>query len=202
MFRIKNSHRIEFANGARWRAKDLVYQKRTRFLQDVKVFGCPVNVAMKKTNKVDKKGQKENLIIITNLEVKSALKIYRQRWSIEVFFQSVKKRGFRLEETHLDKPARLKKLFAMVCLAFVVCLKIGVWKHEYRKAIKVKNHGYKAKSFFRYGLDHCRKVQRKMESQWQWMEEVLSVLIQDMEQNLENFKRRLQIILEKKSFIM
>ena len=90
----------------------------------------------------------------------------------------------------------------MVCVAFVVCFKIGVWKHQYRKAIKVKKHGYKAKSFFRYGLDHCRKALRKMESKGELMEEILLVLIQDLEHNLESFKARLKIILEKKCFVM
>ena len=200
--RIKDNNRIQFANGARWRAKDLVFQKNRRLLYDVEVFGCRVNVAMKKTNKLNKKGQRENLIVITTFEAKSALQAYRQRWSIEVFFQSMKERGFHLEETHLKNPARLKKLFAMVCLAFVVCLKVGIWKNKCKKAIAIKKHGYKAKSFFRYGLDHCRKVFRKMESQWKWIEELLLILLDCLNLNLEGFRRKLQIILVKNSFVM
>ena len=90
------------------------------------------------TNKLKKNGERENLIVITTQKAQTALQAYQDRWSIEVFFQSIKKRGFNLEQTHLKVPKRLKKLFAMVCLAFVVCLKVGIWKDKNRKAIKIK----------------------------------------------------------------
>jgi len=53
---------------------------------------------------------------------------------------------------------KLKKLFALVSIAFACCLDVGIYKHEYEKPLKKKKHGYKAKSFFRYGLDEIRRA--------------------------------------------
>ena len=53
---------------------------------------------------------------------------------------------------------RLKKLFAIVCLAFAACLNTGLWKHENVKPLKRKANGYKPYSYFRYGLDEMRRA--------------------------------------------
>ena len=39
-------------------------------------------------------------------------------------------------------------------IAYVWCYLVGIHIHENIKAIKVLNHGRKAKSLFKYGLDH------------------------------------------------
>ena len=36
-----------------------------------------------------------------------------------------------------------KKLFAFVCLAFVMCLSVCIAHHQNVKSIEMKNHGYK-----------------------------------------------------------
>ena len=75
---------------------------------------------------------------MTNTFAHQTLDIYQRRWSIETFFQSIKQRGFRLEDTHLGDLERLRKLFALVAIAFTVCLHIGQWSDQYQKPIKVK----------------------------------------------------------------
>ena len=52
------------------------------------------------------------LLVGGPIPVKRLFAHYRHRWSIETFFQSLKKRGFRLEDTHLKSLDRLKKLMA------------------------------------------------------------------------------------------
>ena len=104
------------------------------------------------------KAEEEYLIVMTNTFANRAIRVYRKRWSIEVFFQSIKKRGFNLENTHLTDGNRLRKLFALVSIAFAVCLKIGIYAHRHIKPIATKNHGYKANSFFRHGLDRWREA--------------------------------------------
>ena len=49
--------------------------------------------------------------------------------------------------------ARLEKLVLLVMIAFVWCYKVGIYLHRIRP-IKVTEHGRKAKSIFRYGLDY------------------------------------------------
>ena len=46
---------------------------------------------------------------------------------------------------------------ALVAIAFVVGYKIGLWLND-KKPIKLKKHGYKEQSFFRYGLDYIRAI--------------------------------------------
>ncbi len=52
-----------------------------------------------------------------------------------------------MEDTHLDETDRLRKLFALVAIAFAVCLHIGRWSdraanRQHIKPIEIKNHGY------------------------------------------------------------
>ena len=61
-----------------------------------------------------KRKEEDYLAIFTNCPKANALKEYKKRWTIETFFQPIKERGFDMEQTHLDKADRFKKLFAFV----------------------------------------------------------------------------------------
>lgn len=50
---------------------------------------------------------------------------YRRRRSIECLFQTVKGRGFHLEQTGVIEPYRLCRLFGLLTLAHVLCVCIG-----------------------------------------------------------------------------
>ena len=76
---------------------------------------------------------------------------------IETLFQSLKGRGFNLEETHLQEPERISKLFAVLALAFCWCYKVGEWRNSVIP-IKTKSHGRLAKSVFRYGAEWLRQL--------------------------------------------
>ena len=97
----------------------------------------------------------EFLIVASNRNPGQALAQYQKRWSIEVLFSALKKRGFDFETTHLTDPVRIKKLVALLALAFTWAHLVGVWLAE-QKPLKIKKHGYKEKSLFRYGLDHLQ----------------------------------------------
>ena len=92
-----------------------MYKKRTRYLTNVEIYGgLKVNMALKPLKTLKKDKTPDQLLLITNAKAdKSVLEKYRKRWSIEVFFQCIKSRGFNLEKTHLTKPERLRKLFAV-----------------------------------------------------------------------------------------
>ena len=53
------------------------------------------------------------LFLFGNCDAKFLAQLYRKRWSIEVFFQNIKTRGFNLEDTHLQNLERIRKLIAM-----------------------------------------------------------------------------------------
>ena len=99
----------------------------------------------------------EYVILVSNHDPRTALLDYSRRWEIETLFECLKSRGFRFEETHLTKPERIQKLIAVLALAFSWAHLMGEWLHQ-QKPIKIKKHGRKAHSFFRYGLDHLRKI--------------------------------------------
>jgi hypothetical protein len=87
--------------------------------------------------------------------------MYRKRWTIEACFQNLKGRGFDLEKTHLKSNVKLKKLIALVSLAYGLCLNLGIYYHQNIEVIKCKNHGYKTNSFARKGIDLIREWTRE-----------------------------------------
>ena len=148
--RLPKHHLLTLRNGETVSVEQLLQSKEERYYQRVIVDGQWVNVCIKSLPKGD------ILFLIGSVAAKELGTIYRKRWSIEVLFQSMKKRGFDLESTHLRCLKKLKKLIALVAIAFAFCLLAGKHYHQKVKKIKTKNHGYKANSFFRKGLDLLR----------------------------------------------
>lgn len=99
----------------------------------------------------------EYLIVVAPNYTKTAIADYGKRWEIETLFGCLKSRGFRLEETHVIEAERLKKLIALLALAFCWAHVVGEWLNE-QKPLKTKKHGRLCKSLFRYGLDHLRRI--------------------------------------------
>lgn len=97
------------------------------------------------------------LILITDKNPDQALENYKKRWGIETLFQCLKERGFNFEDTRMTFPERIDKLIALLAIAFTWCHVIGQWRHN-QKRIKVKKHGRKEISLFRYGLDYIRQI--------------------------------------------
>jgi hypothetical protein len=100
----------------------------------------------------------EYLILATTVPPKQALSLYRRRWEIETLFAALKSRGFDLETTHLTRPKRISKLIGLLALAFIWSHLMGQWRMENEGGPAMKNHGYPAKSLFRYGLDHLQAI--------------------------------------------
>src|SRR5436305_10166043 len=99
----------------------------------------------------------EYLIVVSERECESAIADYARRWEVETLFGCLKTRGFCLEQTHVTDPARLKKLLALLALAFCWAHVVGEWLSA-QKPLPIKKHGRKAVSIFRHGLDHLRRI--------------------------------------------
>lgn len=99
----------------------------------------------------------EYLIVVSPTYAATAIEDYGKRWEIETLFGCLKSRGFRLEETHVIEAERLKKLIALLALAFCWAHIVGEWLSQ-QKPLKMKKHGRLAKSIFRYGLNHLRRI--------------------------------------------
>lgn len=99
----------------------------------------------------NKKGEPEMQIIVSFNKPEQANSLYKERWQIETAFKALKSSGFNIEDTHLTEIDRINKLFAMVIVAFTWAYKAGIYLNDI-KPIRIKKHGRKAKSIFKYGL--------------------------------------------------
>ena len=87
------------------------------------------------------------------------MSVYRLRWSIECTFSSMKTRGFDLERSAMTFADRLERLFGLVTLAWVCCLRVGVWRNALHP-IPVKAHGRRAISMVSYGWEYLAQAIR------------------------------------------
>ncbi|MGI4742470.1 MAG: transposase [Janthinobacterium lividum] len=86
--------------------------------------------------------------------------LYAKRWTIEQCFQNLKGRGFNLEASHLHCRHKLRKLVALVSLAYACCLSVGTLADQKLRPIARKKHGYRATSLSRHGLNLLRQLTR------------------------------------------
>jgi|LakMenEpi05Nov12_1017451.scaffolds.fasta_scaffold02886_1 hypothetical protein len=98
----------------------------------------------------------ELVIIATLKPCERTLEAYARRWQIETLFAAFKGRGFNLEDTRITNRLRLKRLLAVMVIAFCWAHRTGEWQHENVKPIKIKKHQRLSKSIFKSGLDLLR----------------------------------------------
>ena len=155
VMRLPKHHQLTFASGRRQAVTDLglaVGQQR-HFLH-CQVAGVWGQVWVKAL------ADNEFLFLFAAPGLRHLAARYASRWTIEQCFQNLKGRGFNLEATHLRCPHKLRKLVALVSLAYALCLSVGMVAHEKSKAIPSKNHGYRARSLSRHGLNILRQLTR------------------------------------------
>jgi hypothetical protein len=118
----------------------------------------------------NRQGVPELHIIVSFNKPDEAQSLYKERlqtrlpdlWSciggqVETAFKALKTSGFNIEDTHLTDIVRIKKLFALVMIAFVWAYKAGIFLNAL-SPIKIKKHGRRAKSLFKYGLTYLANV--------------------------------------------
>ncbi len=94
----------------------------------------------------------DRVAIATDFSVWDTCVLYRARWSVECTFSSLKVHGFDVERTGSTRPDRLERLFGLVILAWVSCLRVGVWLQMHCPG-KVKAHGRAVMSLVRYDAE-------------------------------------------------
>jgi len=103
---------------------------------------------------------KEYLILVSDTPLKHRGRMYAERWGIEVFFGSCKRRGFNFEDTHLTKLERINTLIYLLGIAFIWAFKTGEVEIKRTGRIPVKwirERRTKLFSIFRVGLDRLRR---------------------------------------------
>ena len=117
------------------------------------IYGCSLRLAGMKLN------ARDYAIIATKRSPARAFVAYKRRWDIEMLFSALKTSGFDIEATHLTCLSKLDTLFSVLAIAFAWAHHVGEWLHDSKtKALKLKAHLRREKSFFRHGLDHLRHL--------------------------------------------
>jgi hypothetical protein len=107
------------------------------------------------------KSDKGYCVVVSNKDNYNSLEKYQLRWTIENMFGAFKTRGFNFEQTHMKDLEKIKKLIALVSIAYVWCVLVGLWISESIR-IRIVTHGRKAKSIFRTGYDFLTTFIRKL----------------------------------------
>ena len=155
--RIKCNTKISRANGKYSKAKNLFRDLRPGEAKQLdgkrEVFGIELYVTGMKLP------SGELLIIVSHdsASYTEVLNDYKKRWGIECLFKELKSQGSDFETTHLTDPKKIDTLIAFMTIACVWACKTGQWLNN-EKEIPIKEHGRKAISIFRYGLDFLREI--------------------------------------------
>ena len=154
VMRVRNNTLI----GSKGRTRSA--KQRYSHLQAQQVYVCPKRCwvfGLRLCTAVSKSKEGELVVLVCNADPDKALVRYAQRWQIETLFSALKSRGFNLEDTHMTTADRLDKLLALLAIAFAWAHLVGEWCHQQRP-LKLKAHGYLAKSYFKRGLDALRSA--------------------------------------------
>jgi hypothetical protein len=153
-FRIKENMWVHVPHAgmkkAFWLFNSLPLHVAIHYRQIVQIGTQMVYLSGIKT--INRDGEIEFVIIATYRYDPQTLSVYKDRWQIETMFRALKTSGFNLEDTHLNNLERISKLLSLLCIAFIWAYLTGIHRHENIKPIKIKKHGRKAHSFFKYGL--------------------------------------------------
>lgn len=157
VMRLPKHHLLTFANGRRPAIADLgLARGQVRRFAHCQVDGVWGQVWVKAL------ADNDFLFLLGNVGLPYMGQLYAKRWTIEQCFQNLKGRGFNLEASHLRCHQKLRKLVALVSLAYALCLSVGTVAHEKIKPIARKNHGYRATSLSRHGLNILRQLTRPL----------------------------------------
>lgn len=152
--RVKRNARIGKHSAAHLSDRNRWRNWKNRAEKRYTVFGQQVHFA---ATRIDK-GRDTHLAVISyGFCGEQALELYRLRWGIETLFGHLKKKGYQLEDTHMTKGVRIEKLVGVLTLSFLLCYRWGQ-KLKEQAGIKLKKHGYRAKSVFRQGFESLHEM--------------------------------------------
>jgi hypothetical protein len=158
-FRLRVRHDTAFTGGdgrvvrGRELVRGLAIGVTVRFRRRQLLWGNQVWVWAKRLSETE-----TLLVVAPATHKKSHLFVeYGERWRIEEMFESIKTRGFGLESTRICQPARLRRLMAIVAIAFIWAVRVGE-VHLQKHPVKRNRKGRRIRSVFRVGLDHLTQI--------------------------------------------
>lgn len=121
---------------------------------------------VRKRRKGDQNNQGEKDEYIRFLSTSSdhywVIKQYDRRWSIEVFFEDCKDKGFDLEAINFTQVAKIRLMIAVCALCYILCLIQGMIEYELKtppkKLDKKRNKWYDRTSVFTKGYELIEQI--------------------------------------------
>ena len=147
----RNGHKVK----AFWLFNHLNINQHDFYKRIVQIKGQYCYLSASKV--LNKQAEPELQIIVSYNKPDNAQTLYKERWQIETAFKALKSSGFNIEDTHLTDVDRINKLFALVLVAFAWVYRAGIYLDSLNP-IKIKKHGRKAKSLFKYGLNYIANL--------------------------------------------
>lgn len=183
IMRLPKHHLITLLDGSVLKIWQLdLYHDKTLILKDCLVDGVVANVWLKRLENGD------FLFLLGTVNADFMGQLYRKRWTIETVFQSFKERGFDLESTQLQSIFKLKKLIALVSIAYGLCRNLGIYYHQKVQKIKTKKHGYKTVSFVRKGINLIRQHFRHSNTPDEAMEHTIVKLLRWIKSQIAHYQ--------------
>jgi hypothetical protein len=152
--RVPKHHQILSSEGDYCTAEELLEDKKSYYATEVVVDTVVVNLSLSYGH------NGELLYLIGTSKANELASIYKKRWTIEVFFQALKGRGFHIEKSGLKDLEKYRKLFAVVVMTYTICWATGIEAGK-TKPVKPKKHGYPQYSVFRRGLNLMRQFYKQ-----------------------------------------
>ena len=121
------------------------------------------------------KSKDDYCVVVSSKSNLESLKKYQQRWTIENLFGAFKTRGFNFEDTHLKNLEKIKKLIVFVSIAYLWSVLVGLWLDAVTP-IKLKSHGRKAISVFRYGFDYLTYIIKNILAKFDEFNNLIKIL--------------------------
>jgi Transposase DDE domain len=146
-----NGHKVKVS----WLFNNLKINQRAFYHKIVRIKGELCYLSASKI--VNKENTPELQIIVSFKKPNEAQTLYKERWQIESAFKALKTSGFNIEDTHLTDIERVSKLMALILIAFAWVYKAGIYL-DTLQPIKIKKHGRRAKSLFKYGLTYIANL--------------------------------------------
>jgi len=167
--RVPKTHSILSHEGEKYKVRDI----KRHYFTDAIVDGVAVNVSTERLKDGD------YLYLIGTLPINQLKPMYKKRWTIEVFFQAIKGRGFNIEKTGLRSHEKLRKLLAIISIAYTICWATAIEDGK-TNPVKKKKHGYPQYSVFRRGLNILRQAMKtgiciQLQRLWKLVEQRLSL---------------------------
>jgi hypothetical protein len=146
-----NGHKVKVS----WLFNNLKINQRAFYHKIVRIKGELCYLSASKI--VNKENTPELQIIVSFKKPNEAQTLYKERWQIESAFKALKTSGFNIEDTHLTDIECVSKLMALILIAFAWVYKAGIYL-DTLQPIKIKKHGRRAKSLFKYGLTYIANL--------------------------------------------